>query len=73
MTKIKLGFEEILQQVKINIDLELVINSQPVKLLKEFKDIFTWTYKDLKGMSPKIVQHQFELDTLIPHIHQTRY
>jgi len=32
-----------------------------------------WTYKDLKGIPPKIAQHQIELDTSIPLIHQTRY
>jgi hypothetical protein len=42
-------------------------------LLKEFKDIFIWTYKDLKGIPPDITQHRIELDTLIPPTHQTRY
>jgi hypothetical protein len=51
-----LGFKENLQ-VKVNIDLELVVNSQLIELLKEFKDILMWTYKDLKGIPPKITQH----------------
>jgi hypothetical protein len=38
-------------------------------LLKEFKDVFVWTYKDLKGILPKLVQHKIELDTSIPIIH----
>jgi hypothetical protein len=42
-------------------------------LLKEFKDVVIWTYKDLKGIPPKLVQHRIELDTSIPPIHQTRY
>ncbi len=71
MTKINLGFEKNLQHVKINIDLELV-SFQLVELLKEFKDIFPWTYKDLKGIPLKIAQHRIELDTLIPFIHETR-
>jgi len=44
-----------------------------IQLLKEFKDIFTWTYKDLKGIPPEITQHWIELDTSIPPVHQTRY
>jgi hypothetical protein len=32
-----------------------------------------WTYKDLKGIPPKITQHQIELDTSIPSIHQVKY
>jgi hypothetical protein len=58
-----------MQQVKINVDLEPIINSQLVELLKEFKDIFAWTYKNLKGIPPKISQHRIELDTTIPLAH----
>ncbi len=42
-------------------------------MLKEFQEIFVWTYKDLKGIPPKIVQHQIEFDTSIPPTHQARY
>ncbi len=65
-----MGFEENLQHVKINVDLEPIINHQLIKLLKEFKDIFVWTYKDLKGIPPNVTQHRIELDTLIPQVHQ---
>ncbi len=73
LTKINLGFEENLQHVKINGYLEPVINHQLIELLKEFKDIFAWTYKDLKGIPLNIAQHWIELDTLIPPIHQAWY
>jgi hypothetical protein len=43
------------------------------QLLKEFKNVFTWTYKDLKGIPPKLTQHRNELDTTIPLAHQTKY
>jgi hypothetical protein len=42
-------------------------------LLKEFKDVFVWTYKDLKNIIPKLIQHKIELDTSIPPTHQARY
>ncbi len=38
-------------------------------LLKGFKDVFAWTFKDFKGMLPKLVQHKIELDTSIPLAH----
>jgi hypothetical protein len=44
-----------------------------IKLLKKFKDIFVWTYKDLKGIPLDVIQHRIELDTSIPHVHQIRY
>ncbi len=42
-------------------------------LLKEFKDVFAWTYKDLKGIPPNLIQHIIELDTSIPPTHQAKY
>jgi len=42
-------------------------------LLNEFKDAFAWTYKDLKGIPPKLAQHIIELDTSIPPTHRVKY
>jgi hypothetical protein len=41
--------------------------------LKEFKDVFAWTYKDLKGIPLELTQHIIELNTTIPLAHQARY
>jgi hypothetical protein len=42
-------------------------------LLKEFKDVFVWTYKDMNNIPPMLVQQIIELDTSIPPTHYTRY
>jgi hypothetical protein len=42
------------------------------QLLKEFKDVFTWTYKDLKGIPPKLAQHIIELDIIILSAHHAK-
>jgi hypothetical protein len=42
-------------------------------LFKEFKDVFAWTYKDMKGIPLELTQHKIKLDTSIPLAHQTRY
>jgi hypothetical protein len=42
-------------------------------MLKEFEDVFAWTYKNLKGIPPELAQHKIELDTTIPLAHQARY
>jgi len=41
--------------------------------LKEFKDVFAWTYTDLKGIPIELTQHKIELDTTIPLAHQAKY
>ncbi len=53
----------------MNFTLEPVVTNQSIKLLKEFKYVFAWTYKDLKVIPPEIVQHQIELDTTVPPTH----
>jgi hypothetical protein len=42
-------------------------------MLKEFKDVFVWTYKYLKGIPLELAQHKIELDTTIPLAHQAGY
>jgi hypothetical protein len=59
--------------VKINAQLETCKVLEMEQLLKEFKDVFTWTYKDLKGIPLELAQHKIELDTTIPLAHQARY
>jgi len=44
-----------------------------LKLLLEYKDMFAWTYKDLKDIPPELAQHRIELDILIPQAHQAKY
>ncbi len=41
--------------------------------MKEFKDVFAWTYKDLKGIPLELAQHKMELVTTILLAHQARY
>jgi len=41
--------------------------------LTEFKDVFAWTYKYLKGIPLELTWHKIELDIIIPQAHQARY
>ena len=38
----------------IAMDLELSKETDLIRMLKEFKDVFVWFYKDLKGVDPKV-------------------
>jgi hypothetical protein len=59
--------------MKVNASFELVVIEQLIKLLKEFKNVFFVTCKNMKGIPPKIVQHIIELDTTIPLAHKVNY
>jgi hypothetical protein len=41
-------------------------------LLEEFKNVFAYNYKDLKGIPLELIQYRIELDTSIPPVHQTK-
>ncbi len=61
------------QIIKVNVQLTKEIMNSLKKLLLECKDMFAWTYKDLKGILLKLAQHCIKLDTSIPLAHQARY
>jgi hypothetical protein len=48
--KFNMGTNAEPQMVKINAQLETSKVLELEQLLKEFKDVFAWTYKDLKGI-----------------------
>jgi hypothetical protein len=55
--------------VKINAQLETCKVLKVEQMLNEFKDVFAWIYKKIKGIPPKLTQHIIELDIIIPLAH----
>jgi hypothetical protein len=49
--------------------LHFVIVTTIEDLLKEYKDVFAWSYKDLKRILAHIAKHKIELNTSIPLTH----
>ena len=43
-----------------------------VGLLKEFKDVFAWLYKDMRGLDPKLHQHHIHLNKDAKSVTQRR-
>ncbi len=73
LMKFNFGINAEPQLVKINAQLETSKVLEVEQLLKEFKDVFTWTYKNLEGIPPELAQQKIELDTIMPLAHQARY
>jgi hypothetical protein len=71
--KLNLGIEPNPQCIKVNAQLTKEKIKELQTLLKEFKYVFAWTYKDLKGILLELAQHKIKLDTSIPPTHQTKY
>ncbi len=68
--KLNLGINAEPQMVKINAQLKTCKVLKVGQMLKEFKDVFAWTFKELKRIPLELAQHKIELDTIIPPSHQ---
>ena len=44
-------------------ELRLEQREAMIILLKEYKDVFAWSHKDMKGLDPKFYQHKINLAT----------
>jgi len=53
LVKLNLGIKENPQYIKVNAQLTKEKTKELQMFLKEFKDVFAWTYKDLKGIPPE--------------------
>ena len=55
--KVNLGTSENPQCINLGLGCSKQEKYAFVKLFKEFKDVFAWTYEDLKTFDPNIIQH----------------
>jgi hypothetical protein len=62
ITHINLGSLEAPQLVKINSKANNEFLKGAKALFHEYKNMFTWSYQDMKGIHPSICEHQIELE-----------
>ena len=53
-----IGFENEPKLVKIGATPSSQESEKLILLLKEYKDVFAWSYEDMPGIDPEIVQHK---------------
>jgi hypothetical protein len=56
-----LGTEKNMKYVKLSSSLSEEQREEYTKLLKEFADVFAWTYEDLKTYDTSIIEHKIPL------------
>jgi hypothetical protein len=54
---INLGTNNMPQNINLGKNFSLTERQAFIKLFKEYKDIFSWTYDDLKTYDTNIIQH----------------
>ena len=58
---VNLGTDDEKKDVKIGSSLDSSTKKEIVDLLREYVDIFTWSYQDMPGLSTEIVEHQLPM------------
>ncbi|MCI40838.1 hypothetical protein A2U01_0062071, partial [Trifolium medium] len=70
MELVNLGSGEEKKEIKIGVLLEASIKERVVELLREYVDIFAWSYQDMPGLDPQIVEHHLPLKPECPPVKQ---
>lgn len=70
MKVINLGSEEDKKEMKIGALLVLVVKKRMIELLREYVDVFAWSYQDMPGLDTNIIEHRFPLKPEYPPIKQ---
>ena len=70
---LNLGTADDPKLVKLNANLNPQLTTDATSLFKEYRDVFAFSYEDLRGIPEHIATHHIELDTAISPCHQARY
>ena len=62
ITTVNVGTEKDPRLVQIGASLASEERERVGALLKDFKEVFAWSYEDMPGIDPEIVQHRIPLD-----------
>ena len=67
---INLGDSETIKETRINIHLSPLEKEEYTRFLKEYEDIFAWSYNDMTGLSTSIVAHKLPTSPICPPVKQ---
>ncbi|XP_050917829.1 uncharacterized protein LOC127135056 [Lathyrus oleraceus] len=70
MEVINLGSEEDRKEVKVGALLAPEVKERMIKLLREYTDVFAWSYQDMPWLNTDIVEHRLPLRPECPPIRQ---
>ncbi|XP_070051866.1 uncharacterized protein [Nicotiana tomentosiformis] len=67
---INLGDSELVKETRISIHLSPSEKEEYIRFLKEYEDIFSWSYDDMMGLSISIVAHKLPTNPTCPPVKQ---
>ena len=73
LEEVNLGTGEDARPVHIAKEMSLESKKTMITSLKEFQDVFAWSYEDMWGLDPQLYQHQIHLSNDAKRVAQRRY
>jgi len=67
---VNLGTEDNKREIKVGAALEEGVKKRIFQLLREYADIFAWSYEDMPGLDPHIVEHRIPTRPECPPVRQ---
>ena len=67
---VDLGTDSGKKEVKIGTGMTAPVREELMALMKNYQDIFAWSYQDMPGLSSDIVQHRLPLNPGCPPVKQ---
>ena len=67
---VNLGSEDDVKEVKIGSRLCLDANKGLIDLLREYSNVFSWSYQDMLGLDSEIMEHRLSLKPECPPVKQ---
>jgi hypothetical protein len=61
LEELNLGTREELHNVLVAKELDVDFKEQLTKVLREYKDVFAWSYDNMKGLNPTFYHHKIKL------------
>ena len=65
-----MGTDEDKKEIKIGALLDATAKKRVIELLREFAYVFSWSYKDMSGLDPEVVEHRLPLKPECPPVKQ---
>ena len=73
LEEVNMGTPEEPRTLSIARNLSPSTKTSLIRLLSEYRDVFAWSYDDMKGLDPKFYQHQINLAKDAKPVQQWRY
>ena len=58
---VNLGIDDEKKEFKIGTSLDSFVKKEITAILKEYADIFAWSYQDMPRLSTEIIEHQLPM------------